>query len=113
MHEVGIMQEGVRMAVETARARQAGRITRLTLRVGAMSGVVPEALQFAFEMVSLGTIAEGAALDILTVPAACWCAACAEEFQCEDFLNECPRCHALSGELRRGRELDLASVEVS
>jgi hydrogenase nickel incorporation protein HypA/HybF len=113
MHEVGIMQEGVRMAVETARARQAQRITRLCLRVGAMSGVVPDALRFAFDMVSRDTLAEGAVLDIQSVTAACWCAPCQAEFECADFINECPRCHALSSELRRGRELELASVEIS
>jgi hydrogenase nickel incorporation protein HypA/HybF len=113
MHEVGIMQEGVRLAVETARARQAGRITRLRLRVGSMSGVVPDALRFAFDMVSKETLAEGAMLEIETVAAACWCAACQAEFECVDFLNECPRCGTLSSELRRGRELELASVELS
>jgi hydrogenase nickel incorporation protein HypA/HybF len=113
MHEVGIMQEGVRMAIETARARQASRITRIRLRVGALSGVAPDALCFAFDVVSRDTLAEGAALEIENVPAACWCDGCAAEFDCVDFVNECPRCHALSGELRRGRELELASVEIA
>ncbi len=112
MHEVGIMQEALRMAVETAEAKAAGRITRLRLRVGAMSGVVPEALRFAFELVSRQTMAEGAELEIETVPAACWCATCEADFECVDFLNECPRCHSLSSDLRRGRELELASLEI-
>ena len=106
------MQEAVRMAVEAAKARQASRITRIALRVGAMSGVVPDALEFAFEMVCRDTLAEGARLEIEKIPAACWCAPCATEFECEDFVNECPRCHALSSELRRGRELELGSVEI-
>jgi hydrogenase nickel incorporation protein HypA/HybF len=113
MHEVGIMQEAVRMAIETARSRNASQVHRLRLRVGAMSGAVPDALQFAFEVVCRDTIAAGARLEIEPVPAACWCAPCQAEFVCEDFINECPRCHTLSGELRRGRELDLASVEFS
>ena len=113
MHEVGIMSEAVRMAIETAKSSGASRVHGLRLRVGVMSGVVPEAMRFAFDMVCLGTIAEGATLDIESVAAACWCGACQVEFECEDFVNECPRCHALSGELRRGRELDLASVEFS
>ncbi|MBI5385454.1 MAG: hydrogenase maturation nickel metallochaperone HypA [Verrucomicrobia bacterium] len=113
MHEVGIMQEAVRMAIETATAQGAGRVHGLRLRVGAMSGVVPEAMQFAFDMVCAGTIAEGAKLEIERVPATCWCGTCQAEFECADFVNECPRCHALSGELRRGRELNLASVEMS
>ncbi len=113
MHEVGLMMEAVRMAVETAQAQKASRVNRLRLRVGAMSGAVPDALTFAFDMVCRGTPAEGATLEIEAVPAACWCAACAAEFESADFLGECPRCGALSAELRRGRELELAAVEVS
>jgi hydrogenase nickel incorporation protein HypA/HybF len=101
------------MAVETAKASGASRVHGVKLRVGTMSGVVPDALRFGFELVCQGTMAEGATLAIESVPAACWCAGCQAEFECGDFFNECPRCHALSNELRRGRELDLASVEMS
>lgn len=101
------------MAIETAKTQGAARVLGLRLRVGTMSGVVPEAMTFAFDMVCLGTIAEGARLEIESVPAACWCGKCQAEFECADYVNECPRCHSLSGELRRGRELDLASVELS
>jgi hydrogenase nickel incorporation protein HypA/HybF len=113
MHEVGIIQEAVRLALETAQASKARRVHRLRLRVGAMSGVVPDALQFAFDLVCQGTPAEGASLEVEPVPAACWCGACQAEFECEDFVGECPRCHRLSNELLRGRELELASVELS
>jgi hydrogenase nickel incorporation protein HypA/HybF len=98
MHEVSIMEEAVRMAVETAKA---------------LSGAVPEALRFAFDVVCRDTIAEGASLEMETVPAAGWCPVCRAEFECADFINECPRCHNPNGELRRGRELEIASVEIS
>lgn len=113
MHEVGIMQDAVRLAIETAQTSGAGRVHRLRLRVGALSGVVPEALEFAFELICRGTMAEGATLEIEPVAAACWCARCEAEFVCPDFDNTCPQCHELSGQLCRGRELELASVEVS
>ena len=100
------------MAVERATQAGASRIQRLCLRVGAMSGVVPDALRFAFDVVCQGTAAEGAVLEIEHVPAVCWCPNCQSEFECLDFVNECPRCHELSGDLRRGTELELANVEV-
>jgi len=112
MHEVSIMAEAVRMAVEAAQTAGAQRILGLRLRVGRLSGAVPAALRFAWDVVRSGTMAEGASLDIESVAAICWCATCHTEFECHDFLNECPRCHNLSGELRRGRELDIASVEL-
>jgi hydrogenase nickel incorporation protein HypA/HybF len=112
MHEVSIMTEAVRMAVESAQAAGARRITGLRLRVGALSGAVPEALQFAWEVVSEGTMAAGARLEIETVPATAWCARCAVEFTPRKTITECPQCHEISRELRRGRELEFASVEI-
>jgi hydrogenase nickel incorporation protein HypA/HybF len=112
MHEVAIMTEAVRLAAESARAAGVKRITALKLRIGALSGVVPEALQFAWEVVRQDTMLADARLDIESVPAVCWCATCQAEFACQEFLSECPRCHDLSGDLRRGRELEIAAVEL-
>ncbi len=50
MHEVSIMAEAVRMAVETAQASSATHVTGLRLRVGTLSGAVPEAMQFAWRL---------------------------------------------------------------
>lgn len=113
MHEVSIMTEAMRMAVESAQAAGAGCITGLRLRVGKLSGAAPEAMTFAWDVVRQNTMASTATLTIETVPAAGWCAVCQTEFECEDFFNECPRCHNISDELRRGRELEIASVEMN
>jgi len=113
MHELSIMTEALRMAVDAAKSDGATRVRKLRLRIGSLSGVVPDSLRFAFDVVCHGTMAEGATLEIEAVPAACWCATCRAEFECVDFFNECPRCHNVSGELRRGRELDIAAVETS
>ena len=113
MHEVSIMTEAVRVAVEAAKKSGAARVTGLKLRVGTLSSAVPEALRFAWDAVCRDTIAEGAILEIETVVAACWCATCRAEFTCVDFLNECPRCLNPSFELRRGRELEIASVDTN
>ena len=113
MHEVSIMTEALRMAVIAAKSAGASRVLKLRLRIGSLSGVVPESLRFAFDVVCHGTMAEGATLEIEMVQAACWCGTCQAEFECADFFNECSRCHNPSGELRRGRELEIASVETS
>jgi hydrogenase nickel incorporation protein HypA/HybF len=112
MHEVAIMTEAVRMAEDAAKSAGARRVRTLRLRIGSLSGVVPDALRFAFEVVCHGTMADGGRLEIIAVPAACWCAACQAEFECADYFNECPRCHNFSGELRRGKELEIAAVEL-
>ncbi len=113
MHEVGLMQDTLIIALRHATQEGARRVHRLTMRVGPLSGAVPEALEFAFDVLARGTMAEGARLEIERVPIVCYCPSCAQEFTADDFLCECPHCHAPSVEVRHGRELELASLEVS
>jgi hydrogenase nickel incorporation protein HypA/HybF len=113
MHEFGIMESALATARQKTHAAGATRIHRLKLRVGRLSGVVPEALRFAFDSLKQASPAAGAELEIEEVAAACWCADCAAEFETVSLSYECPRCHQLSGDLRRGRELELASLEIS
>lgn len=113
MHEFGIMEAALETAAQKTRAAGATQIHRLKLRVGKLSGVVPEALRFAFDALKAGSPAASAVLEIEEVPAVCWCADCAAEFEAADLNYECPRCHRPSGELRRGKEMELASLEIS
>ena len=106
------MQSALTQVLEQARDAGASRVHEIRLRVGALSGVVPDALQFAFEALTEGTPAQGARLTIENVPARFWCATCRREFQAPDKFPECPDCHNSSASLRAGRELELASMEV-
>lgn len=112
MHELSIMAEAVRMAVASAQAAGARRVTELRLRVGALSGVVPDALQFAFEATATGTLAEHARLTIEHVSARFWCEECRQEFEAARFFAECPQCNTSSRQLRAGRELELVALEI-
>jgi hydrogenase nickel incorporation protein HypA/HybF len=113
MHELGVMQNTLEIA--TAKAREAGgkQIHRLVLRIGALSGVVPEALESAFAALSPGSLADGARLEIERIGIVAWCAHCKKEFPGGDFIVPCPTCGEPSGALRRGRELELAQLEIS
>ncbi len=106
------MQSALSLALDQARQAGGSRVHTIRLRIGALSGVVPEALEFAFEALAPGTPAEGAKLAVEHVPARFWCAQCAREFQSDDLFAECPGCHSPSGELRAGREMELASLEI-
>lgn len=112
MHEVAIMSAALEMALDAAKQAGAGRITRIQLRVGNRSGTVPEALRFAWDVVRGDTAAGAATLEIESVAAVAWCGNCQTEFCCGDYDDICPCCQRWSGELRRGRELELAAVEL-
>ena len=74
MHELSIMQSALSLALDQARQAGGSRVHTIRLRIGALSGVVPDALEFAFEALAPGTPAEGAKLAIEHVPARFWCA---------------------------------------
>lgn len=112
MHELSIMEGALSIALDRTQQAGGSRIFMIRLRIGVLSGVVPEALRFAFDCLATGTAAEGAELEIDRVPALFWCGNCLNEFQAEDMLTECPGCHEPSGELRAGKELELASLEI-
>jgi hydrogenase nickel incorporation protein HypA/HybF len=114
MHEVAVMESAIAAVLRQAREHHATRVHRIVLRIGALSGVDPDALRFAFDVVTQGTAAEGAELAVDAVPARARCTACAEDFDVSGgFIFSCPRCSRLSGEIRQGRELELSRLEMS
>jgi hydrogenase nickel incorporation protein HypA/HybF len=112
LHELALMQSVAELAQAEARQRGAEAITAIRLRVGSLAGVDPEALRFAAEVVLAEGLSAGARLEIETVPARAWCRPCTALFTLEQGLCRCPRCGTVSAELRQGRELELASLEL-
>lgn len=100
------------MAVEAAEREKARRITRLRLQIGELAGVVPEAMSFAFDIASAGTMAEGAVFEWDAVRVRCKCLSGCGEFEPDSFIFSCPVCGSLSTELLAGRELHLIDIEI-
>ncbi len=113
MHEVSMMQNTLDIAIAQAQQKGATSIESLTLNIGELSGVIPEALEFAFEVLIRGTIAENAQLEIKTIPVVCYCQKCDRNFQPDNYIYECPECEEISTNIIEGRELQLASLVVS
>ncbi len=106
------MESALATALAEARRAGAARLCVLSLRVGDLSGVVPEALEMAFETLALDTIAEGGTLQIERVPAIFWCADCRREFPAGRMFALCPDCSNPCHDLRAGRELEISSLEI-
>lgn len=112
MHELSIAVELVRVAEEAARAESATRILALGVRLGERSGVVRDALEFAFESAVLGTLAEGATLEIEEVPARLSCLVCGRPTPpARPLTMRCSVCGELASELSSGREMDLVRID--
>ncbi len=112
MHEVGLMSDALRLALDYLERNGGGRVTVMRMRVGGMSGVVSEALQFAFATLTPGTPAEGARLELEPVPVLWYCRTCRLSFEVQDRMAQCPGCAGIDVELRQGTEFELQSIEV-
>lgn len=113
MHELALLT-GVVAAVEQACAREDNRAVQVVaLRVGALSGAQPEALEWAWLPATVGSVAEGARLLVETVSAAVWCPVCdAERAIDEYYALRCPQCASPTAHLVRGREFEVAYIEL-
>ena len=100
------------MALEHAERAGARRVTRINLIIGELSGIVDESVQFYFDFVGRGTLAEGAQLAFERQQARLRCRACGHEFVLPDGNWVCPVCQALGGDLVTGREFYMESIEV-
>ena len=109
MHELSIAGAVLDVVERHAAGR---RVTRVDLKVGHLRQVVPSALEFAFELVADGTVADGAELHMEEVPATVRCERCGAESVLEAFPPHCGECGALDVELRGGDELLVDSLEL-
>ena len=112
MHELSIAQDMLDIALRTAEQRGATRILALNAKIGEWSTVEPDALDFAFEVLRRGTIADGAQLRIERIPLSCTCRDCGNAFQPEEGVFICMRCGSRNISLDSGREIALDSIEI-
>jgi hydrogenase nickel incorporation protein HypA/HybF len=112
MHEVSLAQ-GILDAVLAEAAKYGkARVTAVNLRIGALSHVVHDSLQLAFEMLSKDTAADGAALQINTISGKARCRKCGAETEIAPDQWLCPKCESTSLEITGGRELQIESFEI-
>ena len=108
MHELGITRNIVGIVSDAAKGR---RVKRVTLEIGALAGVMPEAIAFCFETVAQGSAIEGAKLEIVQITARARCRVCHAEFVTPTLYAPCP-CGARNAERLSGEELNVKSMQL-
>jgi hydrogenase nickel incorporation protein HypA/HybF len=109
VHELAITQSMVDAIVD--RVGDA-RVTAVHVRIGKVSGVVPDAVRFCFDLVAEGTPVAGARLQIDEPEGWARCRDCSAEFGVADLVLLCA-CGSADVELLGGQELSISSVEVA
>jgi hydrogenase nickel incorporation protein HypA/HybF len=113
MHELSICKgilEAARSSLE-ALASPPPQVSHVTVRIGRLTGVVPDSLRYYFELLTPGSPLEGAALMIEEIPIRGLCADCNARFEIETLSFTCPLCGSGFVELLTGRELQVVSID--
>ena len=115
MHELsiclGIME--VAMASLDGLPPPVPRVDRITVRIGRLTAVAPDALRYHFDLLTPGTRLEGAELVVDEVPIRGRCADCATRFEIDTLSFTCPHCGSGFVELLSGRELEVAFLDTA
>jgi hydrogenase nickel incorporation protein HypA/HybF len=108
MHELGITQNIVAIVAEHAQGR---KVQRVLLEIGKLSAIMPDAIQFCFDICSQGTVLEGAILEIVEIPGLARCRQCSTEIPLEKPFGIC-KCGSLQLDLITGEELKIKEIEI-
>jgi len=112
MHELSLA-EGLLQIIDGAAVRDKfSQVTTVWLEIGQLSSVEPQAMAFCFDAVARGTLAQGARLEILTLPGVGWCADCAASVAITELFGACPQCGGGQVQVTGGTEMRLKELEV-
>lgn len=113
MHELSIAYSLAEVAEEAANAAHAKAVNVVYLRLGQLSGVVVDALQFGWEIATAGTVLAGAQLAIEELPIVVYCTQCNRNVALASAQwFRCPVCDAPTPTVVQGREIELTSMEI-
>ncbi len=112
MHELSVVAGLFEILEEKAREAGALRVTAVTIRVGRLSGVVPDLLESAFDSFKKGTIASDASLRVETPALRVRCRSCGKEASTDEPLFACSACGAPGLEILEGMDIFLQKLEI-
>jgi hydrogenase nickel incorporation protein HypA/HybF len=113
MHELSIAMGIVDAALDESQRRGSLRVNAVHLRLGALSGVVKDALLFSYEMACQDTPLQGTRLIIEDTPVVVFCPKCRQERTLSSLQSfVCPECGEPTMDVRQGKELEVFALEV-
>jgi hydrogenase nickel incorporation protein HypA/HybF len=112
MHELGITQSILDIALHHAQEAGASRIRELNLVIGELASVVDDSVQFYWDIIAKDTIAEGATLNFKRLPARLHCTHCEHDFPMDHRDFVCPACGSGQVVVAGGEEFFLESIDV-
>lgn len=107
-----VTQNILEIAIRHAEEAGANQISSIHLQIGQLATLVDDSIQFYWDIISKGTIAQGAQLNFLRIPAQFQCNNCKEIYSLNGDDFSCPSCHGIDIQIIAGREFALDSIEI-
>lgn len=112
MHELSIAQSIIDTVSAELQSRNLTRVQVIGVKIGVLSGILPDALEFGFDALIRDTPLAGAKLAIEHIPVSGTCQACGREFVLDELDFACPACGSTDLKMTAGDELRIAYLEV-
>jgi hydrogenase nickel incorporation protein HypA/HybF len=112
MHELPVTQNLLEIALRHAQQSTAQRILSLNIVLGQYATIVDDSVQFYWDLIAQGTIAEGAKLNFIRIPAKLLCQDCNWQYTPDEDNLACPSCQSTHVKIIAGREFFLESIDV-
>jgi hydrogenase nickel incorporation protein HypA/HybF len=112
MHEFGVMTYLLSAVEDKAQELHATRVLAINLVIGDRASIVDDSLLYYFEMMTPGTVVEGATLNTRRVPSRFFCSACANSYEPVGFDYRCPNCGGIGQMTDEGSEFLIESIVI-
>ncbi len=112
MHELAITESVIELINREAREKDFKKVLGISLRVGEYSGIIPECIREFFPIAARGSIAQGAELEIVSLPASFRCLHCGYQGAVDRKAACCPQCASREIRMVSGREFFVDSLKV-
>lgn len=112
MHEMSLAESVLQIIEDAAREQDFRRVHAVTLEIGALAAVEPDALRFCFDAVMAGGIAEGARLEIIETPGEGRCETCGKAVAMQEQFGLCPECGSPRLQIVAGNRMRVKNLEV-
>jgi hydrogenase nickel incorporation protein HypA/HybF len=112
MHEFSLVLNIIDIVTEYAVRENAKEVKEVEIEVGALSGVVYDALEFALQTAVKGTIMEHSDVQINLIKGLAKCTECSYEYETDSLFKPCPNCKNCAPDIIKGKELSVKSIVI-
>ena len=112
MHELSIAQSIFENVLKEKKTRNLSNIEKIGLRIGSLSGILPDSLEFSFNALKIDTELADTILEMEIIPLQGYCKKCEQNFAVHDYTFFCPSCQSGQIEIEQGMDMEIAFLEI-